>query len=148
LNSLNKSYRKEKRLGGDGIRRNPQVWNKFEEYTLEAIATGRKHYSHWAIINRIRWNREIETNGGEFKISNDYISFYARLFHARHPDHNDFFRLKQFKEEKLIDNLKSVDAQFDQMESKLVNLNNAVRIVNQNSQLLAAEKNILFTGKR
>jgi hypothetical protein len=34
------------------------------------------------------------------------------------------------------------------MQSKLVNLNNAVRIVNQNSQLLAAEKNILFTGKR
>jgi HPt (histidine-containing phosphotransfer) domain-containing protein len=129
-------------------KKNPQVWNKFEEYTLEAIATGRKHYSHWAIINRIRWNREIETNGGEFKISNDYISFYARLFHARHPDHHDFFRLKQFKEEKLIDNLKSVDAQFDQMQSKLINLNNAVRIVNQNSQLLAAEKNILFTGKR
>jgi hypothetical protein len=75
-------------------KKNPQVWNKFEEYTLEAIATGRKHYSHWAIINRIRWNREIETNGGEFKISNDYISFYARLFHARHPDHHDFFRLK------------------------------------------------------
>jgi hypothetical protein len=64
------------------------------------------------------------------------------------PDHHDFFRLKQFKEEKLIDNLKSVDAKFDQMESKLVDLNNAVRIVNQNSQLLAAEKNILFTGKR
>jgi hypothetical protein len=85
---------------------------------------------------------------GSFKISNDYIGFYARLFHARHPHHNDFFRLKQFKEEKLIDNLKSVDAKFDQMESKLVDLNNAVRIVNQNSQLLAAEKNILFTGKR
>jgi len=70
------------------------------------------------------------------------------LFHARHPNHNDFFRLKQFKEEKLIDQLKGVDAQFDQMENKLVDLNNAVRIVNQNSQLLAAEKKILFTGKR
>ena len=58
---------------------NPQVWEKFEEYTLEAIATGRNHYSHWAIVNRIRWNREIETKGGEFKISNDYICFYARL---------------------------------------------------------------------
>ena len=85
---------------------NPQVWNNFEKYTLEAIATGRKHYSHWAIINRIRWNSEIETNAGEFKISNEYIGFYARLFHARYPEHKDFFRLKQLKEEKLIDELK------------------------------------------
>ena len=86
-------------------KQNPEVWEKFEQYTLEAIATGRKHYSHWAIVNRIRWHSEIETNGGEFKISNDYIGFYARLFHARYPEHNEFFRLKQLKEEKLIDEL-------------------------------------------
>ena len=81
------------------------MWEKFEEYTLEAIATGRNHYSHWAIVNRIRWNREIETKGGEFKISNDYICFYARLFHAKHPEHNEFFKLKPLKEEKLIADL-------------------------------------------
>ena len=83
-------------------KQNPQVWEKFEEYTLEAVASGRRHYSHWAIINRIRWNREIETRGGEFKISNDYICYYARLFHAKYPQHNDFFKLKPLKEEKLI----------------------------------------------
>jgi len=83
-------------------RLNPQVWEKFREYTLEAVSSGRTHYSHWAIINRIRWNREIETRGGEFKISNDYICFYARLFHAKHPEHEGFFHLKQLKEEKLI----------------------------------------------
>ena len=85
-----------------GHKQNPQVWEKFEEYTLEAVASGRRHYSHWAIINRIRWNREIETRGGEFKISNDYICYYARLFHAKYPQHNDFFKLKPLKEEKLI----------------------------------------------
>jgi hypothetical protein len=84
---------------------NPQVWEKFREYTLEAVNSGRRHYSHWAIINRIRWNREIETKGGEFKISNDYICFYARLFHAKYPEHGDFFRLKMLKEEKLISEL-------------------------------------------
>mgnify|MGYP000382475859 CR=1 FL=1 len=56
-------------------------------------------------VNRIRWDREIETQGGDFKISNDYISFYARLFHARHPQHKGFFRTKPFKEEKLIEKL-------------------------------------------
>ena len=86
-------------------KQNPQVWEKFREYTLEAVNSGRRHYSHWAIVNRIRWNREIETRGGEFKISNDYICFYARLFHAKYPEHGDFFRLKPLKEEKLISEL-------------------------------------------
>ena len=81
------------------------MWEAFEEYTLRAIQSGRKHYSQWAIINRISWDREIETQGGDFKISNDYISFYARLFHARHPQHKGFFRTKPFKEEKLIEKL-------------------------------------------
>ena len=82
-------------------RMNPEVWKKFEEYTLEAIHSGnRRHYSHWAIVNRIRWNREIETQGGEFKIPNDYIAFYARLFHVKHPEYDGFFRTKKLKEEK------------------------------------------------
>jgi len=83
-------------------KQNPQVYEKFKEYTLEAVNSGRKRYSHWAIINRIRWNREIETRGGEFKISNDYICFYARLFHAEYPEYREFFNLKPLKEEKLI----------------------------------------------
>ena len=88
---------------------NPEVWDKFKDYTFEAINSGRNKYSQWAIINRIRWYSEIETKGGEFKISNDYICFYARLFHARYPEHSDFFRLKPFKEEKIIADLERVD---------------------------------------
>ena len=81
---------------------NPKVWEKFEEYTFQAIQSGRKKYSQWAIINRIRWNEEIETKGGDFKISNDYICFYARLFHARYPQYKGFFSIKPLKEEKAI----------------------------------------------
>ena len=106
VEQLQGDLQERKKVWWEWHKENPQVCGKFEEYTLEAIATGREHYSHWAIINRIRWNKEIETNGGEFKISNDYIGFYARLFHARYPEHKDFFRLKQLKEEKLIDELK------------------------------------------
>ena len=81
---------------------NPQVYDKFKLYTFDAIRSGRKNYSHWAIINRIRWNAEIETSGGDFKISNDYICFYARLFHAQFPEYEGFFKLKPLKEEKDI----------------------------------------------
>ena len=102
---LKEQLEKRKKKWWDWHKQNPQVWDKFKEYTLEAIDSGRAHYSHWAIVNRIRWNSEIETSGGEFKISNDYICFYARLFHAKHPEHGDFFRLKLLKEEKMIDDL-------------------------------------------
>ena len=89
-------------------KQNPKVWIRFRDYTLEAIKRGRKSYSEWGIIYRIRWNEEIETRGGEFKISNNYIAFYARLFHAKYPQYKDFFRLKPFKEEKEIENLENL----------------------------------------
>jgi len=82
---------------------NPLIWKKFEEYTLEAINAGKKSYSHWAIVNRIRWHCEVETKGGAFKISNNHIAFYARLFHAYHADHAGFFNVKPFKEEVMIE---------------------------------------------
>ena len=103
--SLEQSLEERKRKWWEWHKKNPMVYELFEKYTFNAIETGRQHYSHWAIVNRIRWDREIETQGGDFKISNDYIGFYARLFHARHPEYNGFFRLKPLKEESLLETL-------------------------------------------
>jgi hypothetical protein len=35
------------------------------------------------------------TTGDDFKISNDYIAFYARLWRARYPQHKDLFTIKR-----------------------------------------------------
>ena len=51
VEQLKDDLQKRKRAFWDWHNANPQVYEKFEEYTLEAIATGRKHYSHWAIIH-------------------------------------------------------------------------------------------------
>ena len=74
---------------------NPDVWRYFEKFSFEAVNKGRKKISHWLIINRIRWEVSIVTTGDEFKISNDYIAFYARLWKARHPEHADLFTTKK-----------------------------------------------------
>jgi hypothetical protein len=74
---------------------NPQVWQYFERFSMEAVAKGRKKISHWLIINRIRWEVNIVTTGEDFKISNDYIAFYARLWKAKHPQHKDLFTTKK-----------------------------------------------------
>lgn len=73
---------------------NPKVWEYFERFSLEIVASGRNKVSHWLIINRIRWEVYFETTGDEFKISNDYIAFYARLWRDRHPEHKDLFTIK------------------------------------------------------
>jgi hypothetical protein len=81
-------------------KQNPHVWQHFERFALEAVSHGHKKISHWLIINRIRWEVAIVTTGGEFKISNDHIAFYARLWNARHPEYSELFTIKKMIGEK------------------------------------------------
>lgn len=89
------SYDQRKRDWWEWHRANPHVWEYFERYSLEAVQTGRSRISHWLIVNRIRWEVAINTTGGEFKISNDHIAFYARLWRAKYPQHKDLFAIKR-----------------------------------------------------
>jgi len=50
-------------------------------------------------MNRMRWETALQTTGDEFKIRNDFIAYYARLFMAYHPEHEGFFRIKRMKED-------------------------------------------------
>jgi hypothetical protein len=84
------SFDQRKKEFWDWHKANPKVWDYFERFSLEAVKTGRKKVSHWLIINRIRWEVYLETTGEDFKISNDYIAFYAR-----HPEHKDLFNIKK-----------------------------------------------------
>ena len=74
---------------------NPMIWRHFEQFSLQAIAHGKKRISHWLIINRIRWEVYIVTTGKDFKISNDCIAFYARLWIKTYPQHANLFKTKR-----------------------------------------------------
>ena len=80
-------------------KKNPHVYRLFERFTLEAIAKGHKTLSAWLIVNRIRWETTVVTRGDKFKITNNHIAYYARLFHALHPEHDGFFKTHKLKEE-------------------------------------------------
>lgn len=71
------------------------IWKYFEQFSLQALAHGKRRISHWLIINRIRWEVYIVTTGKDFKISNDYIAFYARLWIKTYPQHADLFKIKR-----------------------------------------------------
>ena len=77
---------------------NPHVWELFERFTFEAIGAGHDRLSAWLIINQIRWETTVKTTG-EFKIKNDYIAYYARLFMAMHPKYEGFFKTKRMKDD-------------------------------------------------
>ena len=80
---------------------NPHVYELFERFSLEAARHGHTRFSHWLVMNRIRWETTIDTTGVDFKISNNHIAYYARLFMARHPEHAGFFHTKKMKDETL-----------------------------------------------
>ena len=85
------------------------MWKLFEKFTLMAISKGHRNLSAWLVVNRIRWETSIETQGDDFKISNDFIALYARYFMHKYPQYNGFFRTKQMKRADLPGNSDSED---------------------------------------
>jgi hypothetical protein len=76
---------------------NPDVYKLFLEYASEMKRVGFSRYSAWAIMNRIRWHHDVNKQRiGRFKISNDYIAWYARKAMADCPaQFRSFFKIKQ-----------------------------------------------------
>jgi len=97
---MNKTFEERRAEWEDYHRENPMVWEYFKKFSFEAIAKGRSRISHWLIINRIRWEVYIVTTGEEFKISNNYIAFYARLWQQTFPKHKDLFYTKPMQGER------------------------------------------------
>ena len=48
----------------------PDVWWKFESFTLALIARGKKHGSSDAVMHRIRWDYETSSSGETPKLNN------------------------------------------------------------------------------
>lgn len=78
---------------------NPNIWEKFKKFTLEAIRSGKKNYSSKSIFERIRWETEITAKNCSFKINNNYTSDYARKFMEKFPEYKGFFRTRTKKSE-------------------------------------------------
>jgi hypothetical protein len=74
----------------------PDIWTLFVELTNELIASGKKHYSAYAIMHRIRWHFDTTAEAADShpsKISNNWIPCYARKWVEAFPEHADFFTI-------------------------------------------------------
>jgi hypothetical protein len=63
---------------------NPLVWRQFERFALDAIQ---------AVMERVRWETEIE-RAEDFKVSNNWTAYYARIFALKHPAYRNYFDFK------------------------------------------------------
>jgi len=78
-------------------RQNPEIYDMFCKFAKQMAAV-KKYYSAKAIFHRMRWETAINENDSEFKISDGWISHYARKFLEEHPEHSNFFRTRTPKE--------------------------------------------------
>ena len=73
---------------------NPQIYDKFEEFTFQVIGSGRKYSGAKMIFERLRYYSTVEAKG-QFKLNNDMTAYYSRLFEDRNPNHAGFFRKRR-----------------------------------------------------
>jgi hypothetical protein len=72
-------------------------------YARQMQAHGRRRYSMWAVINRVRWDQDLATKTDEFKINNNYASIYTRMVEHFHPDLTGFFEKRKMAGEHWLD---------------------------------------------
>jgi hypothetical protein len=81
--------------------KNPDVYKQFVRITREAHNKGKETLSIWLVANVVRWYVYMNTTdpNSEFKISNDYLSRYARLIMDQELDLQGIFKTKRLKDE-------------------------------------------------
>jgi len=84
-------------------RENPQIYEAFKKVTLRAIQRGFKHFSAEAVFNVIRWETAVTANEDQFKVNNNFRSYYSRLFCIDYPEHKDFFFRRGSKSDSLLE---------------------------------------------
>jgi len=78
-------------------RAHPEVFEAFCARAREMRDAGRKRYSAWGIVQRIRWEHDIQQGTESFKINNDFIGLFSRLLVHVDPSFEGFFQHRAMK---------------------------------------------------
>lgn len=82
--------------------KNPQVYPLFDRFAAQLASKETKGGAR-VVWERLRWFVRFETaDTGEFKLNDNYIAYYARLWMERNPQHGSFFRTRRLKNERVL----------------------------------------------
>lgn len=76
---------------------NKWIWAEFRRFAEQMLTSGRTEYGAKSIMERIRWEFELNNPGKEFKINNDFTALYARTLAYNDRRFRDFFEFRQPK---------------------------------------------------
>lgn len=79
------------------LEENPHVWQLIRRYAYRVLESGRERFGIAAIVERVRWEIEIETTGDPFKINNDYRSRIVRKLIQEDSRFDDLFETRELK---------------------------------------------------
>ena len=77
---------------------NPRVYMLFKVFALQLLQRGHTRIGAKMVMERVRW--EFETGSKDtrgYKINNDFIAHYARLFVREFPEHEECFEFRILK---------------------------------------------------
>lgn len=77
------------------LRENPDLWSAFYHKSVTLMNAGRSHFSARTIIEVIRWDSAIHSQGDIYKINNNWAPDMARLFMKTVPGAGDLFALRE-----------------------------------------------------
>jgi len=74
---------------------NPHVYRELVLLARRARRRGVERIGIGMLFEVLRWNVALRTGGDEFKLNNNYRSYYARLIMMREPELADVFETRQ-----------------------------------------------------
>jgi hypothetical protein len=82
---------------------NPHVYMELVKLTHRAKHAGASKIGIGMLFEVLRWRHTMRTGGDDFKLNNNYRSYYARLIMAREPGLGDIFELRRLHGQGLAD---------------------------------------------
>lgn len=74
---------------------NPHVYDELVMLARRAISRGATRLGIKMMFEVLRWRHTLRTGGDDFKLNNNYHSYYARLIMSREADLGDVFELRK-----------------------------------------------------
>lgn len=74
---------------------NPDVYRELVVLARRAVAAGQTKLGIGMLFEVLRWERSLRTGGDEFRLNNNYRSYYARLIMLREPDLAGIFETRK-----------------------------------------------------